>query len=39
MGATKRLAEMSLQALNNYHKNLDSNKTKLKYQLLDLEMF
>ena len=29
MGATKRLAEMSLQALNNYDKNLGSNKTKI----------
>ena len=29
MGATKRLAEMSLQALNNYDKNLGSKKTKI----------
>ena len=37
MGATKRLAEMSLQALNNHDKNLGSKK--LKYLLLDLVMF
>lgn len=29
MGATKRLAEMSLQALNSYDKNLGSEKTKI----------
>ncbi len=34
MGATKRLAEMSLQALNSYHENLDANKTKTKISIV-----
>ena len=29
MGATKRLAEMSLQALNSFHENSDTTKTKI----------
>ena len=34
MGATKRLAEMSLQALNSYYEKLDTNKTKTKISIV-----